>query len=197
MKNALPGIASGLALICACSSHAASLLIDNSGKLIGATDVQVEGVLYDVELVDGTCTSLFQGCDNPANFVFDTQSKAVAASQALFDQVLINLPAPDTFDDDPEKLRGCTNSGLCRVMTPYGFSNDLTQVLGATADNNQFETGDVITPNIAVLDSTDFTGITLATYAVWLPARVTVPIPGAAALLPLLLLVGGYAKRGA
>ncbi len=175
--------------------HAANLIIDGSGKLLGATDVEVDGALYDVELVDGTCADLYQGCDNVNNFVFDTQARAVAASQALFDQVLINLAPPNTFDDDPEKLQGCTNSGLCRVMTPYGFTVDMTQVLGATADNNQFEASDVITPNIVVTDSTDFTGITLATYAVWLPTRVDIPIPGAIALLPLLLLLGVLARR--
>ena len=194
IKKILPGIALGTAALLSISSQAAELIIDGSGKLVGANEVMVDGALYNVQLVDGTCIDLYQGCDNINNFVFDTQAKAVAASQALFDQVLINLPAPNTFDDDPEKLQGCTNSGICRVMTPYGFSLDLTQVLGATADNNQFEIDDVITPNIAVADSTDFAGISLATYAVWLPLAVTVPIPGAIALLPMLLLIGHLAK---
>ena len=40
--------------------------------LMGATDVQVGGTLYDVVFVDGTCIELFDGCDDLTDFVLPT-----------------------------------------------------------------------------------------------------------------------------
>ena len=39
--------------------------------------------LYDVEFVDGSCVSVFNGCDDTAAFTFQTAIDAATASQVL------------------------------------------------------------------------------------------------------------------
>ncbi len=73
------------------SVHASALLVVSGGILTGAKGVDVGGTLYDVEFMDGTCVALFNGCDNPAtDLTFTTQADALAASQALLDQVFLD-----------------------------------------------------------------------------------------------------------
>ena len=38
------------------------------GELVGASDVLVDGTLYDVKFQDGTCVDLFDGCDEVSDF---------------------------------------------------------------------------------------------------------------------------------
>ena len=49
-----------------------------------------DGNLYDVQFLDGSCISLFNGCDDVSDFTFQTQAAAILASQALLDQVLLD-----------------------------------------------------------------------------------------------------------
>ena len=63
---------------------AATLLVNGSGQLTGAAGVNVNGTLYDVTFVEGTCFDLFTGCDALADFTFITAADALAASEALF-----------------------------------------------------------------------------------------------------------------
>jgi hypothetical protein len=126
------------------SARAATLIIDDSGatpELLGATGVSVNGTLYDVEFVDGSCVLLFTGCDAPSDFDFTTQLDAEAAAQALLDQVFIDLPAPDLFDTEPEFTFGCGSALRCDAWIPFGVG---AMVDFATAINQSFEAGDVI-----------------------------------------------------
>jgi hypothetical protein len=52
------------------------------GKLSGATGVDVGGSLFDVSILDGSCTGLFLGCDATEDFVFTTLGDATVAAQA-------------------------------------------------------------------------------------------------------------------
>jgi hypothetical protein len=87
------------------------------GELVGAFDVLVGTTLYDVVFQDGTCVDLFDGCDDSADFVFQTSGAANQASLALLGQVLLG-----TYDDMPELTAGCENLNVCYVTTPYGPS---------------------------------------------------------------------------
>lgn len=169
------------------STFAATLTIDTFGELTGATDVNVNGAFYDVAFVDGDCITLFSGCDALSDFTFQSIAEGVDASQALFDQVLLDIVGLDSYDTDPEKLIGCTNSGLCRILTPYGFTSE-GNVAGASADNDAIEAGDIITPNIGISASLDLTGVTLANYAVWTAQPTSVPLPASGLLLGLSLI---------
>jgi hypothetical protein len=110
-------------------ANAATLLIDHTGltpELLGATGVSVNGTLYDVTFVDGSCTTLFDGCDAPSDFTFTVQLDAESAAQALLDQVLVDLAPPDLFDTEPEFTDGCSSALRCDIWIPFA--------IGATVD---------------------------------------------------------------
>lgn len=101
-------------LATAAPASAATLIIDGNGILTGATGVNVGGALFDVEFIDGTCVSLFSGCDQNTDFALNSLgSRPDVAGQALLDQVLIGV-----FDTNPELVRGCSNTSFCQIDIP-------------------------------------------------------------------------------
>ena len=113
-----------MSFLLACAASAATLIVNDSGILTGATGVNVGGTLYDVTFVDGTCIALFEGCDSVNDFDFTTEADAVAASQALLDQIFLDA-AQGEFDSDPGLTSGCVNTtfGVCEVWTPFGSAS--------------------------------------------------------------------------
>ena len=114
-------LASGLlsvAVLCllAASSASAATLNVVGGQLLGASGVDVDGTLYDVEFLDGTCVELYSGCDMASDFTFTTQADAELASQALLDQVF--LDGVDLFDTVPGTTNGCDHLLFCFSETP-------------------------------------------------------------------------------
>lgn len=95
------------------------LEVDANGQLRGAQNVEVQGVLYDVQFVDGSFLSVFGDESN-----LDTTSRYMSNlfSQALNDQVL----AGTAFDLNPEDTFGCSDANLCRIITPYQIDNGLS-----------------------------------------------------------------------
>ena len=104
----------------ASSAFAATLNVVG-GQLMGASNVLVDGSLYDVQFLDGTCIDVYNGCDQwqgeDSDFTFQTVESASLASQALLDQVF--LDGVDLFFSDFELTNGCTSSLQCRAITPY------------------------------------------------------------------------------
>jgi hypothetical protein len=41
-----------------------------SGELLGATGINVDGKVYDVQFVEGTCVDIYGGCDALSDFTF-------------------------------------------------------------------------------------------------------------------------------
>jgi PEP-CTERM motif len=124
MTKSMQRIAIALAVasapLVAAPAAAATLLVNGSGQLTGATGVDVGGTLYDVTFVDGTCASVFGGCDSSSDFQFTTQAAAAAASQALIDQVFLDGP-DGNFDTNYELTVGCGANiyGYCAALVPY------------------------------------------------------------------------------
>ena len=88
------------------------------GQLMGASGVLVDGSLYDVQFLDGTCADFYSGCDEASDFTFQTEASALLASQALLDQVLIDGPL-GSFDDDVASTNGLENMTWGQVHTPF------------------------------------------------------------------------------
>jgi hypothetical protein len=110
--------------------EASTIIVDASGILVGAEDVNVNGTLYDVTFVEGTCASVFGACDL-AHFTFTDSLQATLASQALLDQVFLDGPSGQ-FDSDLALTFGCGEASVqCSALTPYGDSPVLVIALAA------------------------------------------------------------------
>ena len=93
------------------------------GILHGASDVLVDGSLYDVQFLDGTCIGLYNGCDAVTDFTFQTEASATLASQALLDQVLVD-GVDGQFDSTPGLMNPERSFDVARyIITPFGYLN--------------------------------------------------------------------------
>lgn len=169
------------------SGRAASQVVVG-GELIGARDVDVAGVLYNVSFESLSCVELFDGCDEASDFAFSTFQDARAASIALNNQVFFDGPLGD-FDSNPELTRGITRS-QGTMATIFGFSETPGSV-----DYSNFVNGDGTQGNPDFDRGARSIGINqtpngLITFAKWEVAAVPVPAGG-------LLLVTGLAGLAA
>jgi hypothetical protein len=139
MNKSIFAFAAAAALVASLPNAAVAqqLIVDSSGKLTGATGVNVNGTLYDVTFVDGTCASVFGVCSS-SNFAFN-ESGALAAAQALLDQVFIDGPTGQ-FDSNPAMTLGCDNVQICDAEIPYDTFADFyggADVATAVAVNSE------------------------------------------------------------
>ena len=83
----------------------------------GATNVDVNGTLYDVSFTNGSCISLFTGCDEISDFTFQDQTAADAAKVSLR---LLFAETPSLLED-PSLIEGCEpfRDAICQVIIAY------------------------------------------------------------------------------
>jgi len=173
------------------ASNGATLTVNN-GMLMGATGVDVNGILFDVEFLDGTCAELYNGCDENTDFPFTNPADLndtvliTAAVTALFEKVLIDSPS-GAFDSFPIFINGCVLAGACQVNTPlfvgastefipaFGAFNDIAVEQGNTTNLDRIIEGSVYFNSnpLPLSPSTD-----ASVFAVWSPTTV-VPVPAA------------------
>jgi len=178
------------ALFSAASSHAG--LIVESGELVGATNVVVFGFgTYDVSFEDGTCASVFSGCDQLSDFSFTNYDQVRAASQALLDQVFIDSELGQ-FDSTPALTRGCEDDNKCIALIPY----DLTEswVFSKNLINASSEEGDKESFNSNLGFEQSIIGRSNTTFAVFTKV-IEVPAPGGALLFGFALMTIVSFKR--
>jgi len=178
-------------------SNSATLIVEN-GVLMGATGVDVNGVLYDVQFLDGTCIELYGGCDEisdaPFANAFDT-GLAIAANTALLEQVLIDSPL-GSFDSSPDLTNGCFVAENCTTFTLVENRGLLGLTYLVNRDLNNVDTATGAGPLNPASDTSIFSPDG-ANYAVWSQSAV-VPIPGTVWLFGSGLLgLIGVAKRKA
>ena len=176
------------ALAAAPSVFAVPVLQIEAGRLMGANNVTVNGANYNVAFVDGSCSSVFNGCDNAA-FVFRSQDDAVAASIALLQGVFIDT-AEGAFGSDPALTNGCGDSRLCEVFTPFPRTPEgFLSFAVAQNHDNAASMADGVSVLITNRPFGDTTDIPSYAYAVWSAADASqVPEPSS-----LLLMCAGLA----
>jgi len=179
LKLTLGTLASFVVFLLGASSTTAATLNVVGGQLLGASGVIVGGSSYDVAFIDGTCIALYNGCDSISDFTFQSHDAAVLASQALLDQVFLDVGA-GVFDSVPNLTTGCEADPVeCRAMTPYEASS--TSLLVSVAHNTVNPSQDAAFTNFFDRFH-DTSGVyTFETYAVWTPT----PEPGTAVLVAL------------
>lgn len=169
------------------------------GTLYGASGVMVDGTSYDVSFVDGSCDSLFDGCD-PSHFAFTTQTGATDASQALLNFVFLDTSLGN-FDSSPGLTNGCSSTVVCNVITPFFAYSSSTLFSAIYAVNvaeppvspyNSDETKAV--SGMSATFGIDISGSPMYVFAVWSPTS-TVPLPSTALLFGSGLLVLVFARR--
>ncbi len=115
------------------------------GQLLGASGVNVNGSLFDVEFLDGSCVSLFNGCDAVTDFTFQTEIDARLAAQAILDTVLLDGPLGQ-FDTFPGLVAGIGASGASvgSFQIPFTFLNTTSaQINSSFYVFLQFQNGNI------------------------------------------------------
>lgn len=165
------------------ASQAVTLNVDlGTGQLLGATEVDVDGVLYDVDFVDGSCVALFGGCDASDDFTFTTEVEALAATNALQSQVFVDTVAGN-FDTQPELTNGCESTFSCSIYTPFGISSLTPILVDVVAFANQTGSGD-LTFTTTQLTFDDITANPSLVFADWgLSETAVVPLPASGWLI--------------
>lgn len=146
-----------------------------ASELQGANGVTVNGFNYNVEFLDGSCVSLFGGCDEASDFAFNSADDADDASQALLDQV---FNAADIYDTTPSLTRGISaNYGI--VWTPYHLPNSSPFKVDAMVNysNNTADTN-ICSVGACGLSTESDLSSGADTYARWTQVSA-VPVPAA------------------
>lgn len=160
---------------------AAPTPVFTGGRLGGFESVSVDGSLYSVSFVDGTCVEVFTGCDNnneDFQFVSDQGFAILALMEALRTGVY-----------GPQNLIGCAVPQLvCNIYMPYNrLSNSNVQANYVGSAVNGFVERNGITG--ALPANLDTSSADAVVYAVWRPIISAKSVPEPASL-PLALLAG-------
>lgn len=192
-------LSAAAAALTATSSFGAGVTLNVvGGELLGASNVDVNGTLFDVEFVDGTCAAIFDGCDSVSDFDFPTRDLATAAATSLGDSVFIDGPLGN-FGSDPTLTVGIDSIAQFRratILVPYRFSSTpgIERFEGRSFLNFEGRP-DVLTFSSVPL-SFDLSDLEDWTFARFTPSQIAaVPLPAGGFLL--LAALAGYGALAA
>lgn len=179
------------------AAHAATQIVNANGQLIGATGVTVGTSTYDVSFVEGTCQTVFTGCDDTSDFDFTTVADAQAAAEALLAQVFVDGPL-GAFDSNAALTLGCSYDGLCTALIPLFFASWGPAVQGPSPWNaglNSPFSPDFVGYAALEIDA-DTTSIPSRVYARFTAVQSAVPEPGTWLMMLLGFGAVGMTMRG-
>ena len=196
-----------VALVSMASSAQAAVTLDIvGGQLMGASNVVIDGALYDVQFLEGTCIELYNGCDDNSDFApMQTFAFVEQALAALGAQVFVDTGvAGQEFSTNSNLTNGCNDPIQgCWVRTPYSLFPHSDPVgfinlgLGRNYSNPVYS---VDSGPSQAFRNDDTSDSAIYVYAVWTavaePEPVpALPLPGIALLVASLLGVGAGSLR--
>ena len=182
-------LAASLLYFTVTSAHSTMILnIDSGTTLVGVQNLNVNGTLYNVEFIRGTCFDVFGACDGSGTFVFSNEASALLAGQALLDQVFLDLVTGQNFDTEPGTYfaQGCGNYWLCESIIPYSATT--FHVQGVVVINARPGYAGSAGPDGTGLDSVSNVGTSLTNGLETSYARFTLVEVNSPSVLILLLL---------
>lgn len=129
-------------------ASAVVLQVNPQGVLTGANQVNVAGEFFDVRFVDGTCQSVFSGCNEDSDFDETSSSRLLTIVQSIQQQVFFDSSA-GAFDSDPTKTLGCEDGtlGICVIRFPHqvqsGANRRAVYIQVNSGPNNDIVSGGV------------------------------------------------------
>ena len=159
----------------------AVVLLTSGGQLTGATGLMVNGTSYNVSFAPQTCAP--DNCTSPIT----DEATAIAAAQALLDQVLVDGPLGQ-FDSDPALTFGCSDPDECNIYLVYDYdaATDTSLYLGVY--NTPDEGDDEVYGPLGYAGESTYETDTYETYAYFSLSALPpadVPAPAALGLLGL------------
>lgn len=195
--------------------HAMPMLtFNNEGKISGATGLEYEGLFYRATLSDGTCASIFSGCDSNSDFMIGTVQQTSLA-ELFFNTFIGKANSPlyidNLLDSTPSLAVGCSENLRCFMHTPRLIPRNANSQNLLTSDVRNYNNGSSLNDHF-VLDGTsmrlpvDFSVVNGRT---WLSFSAdtapstslrsgSIPSPGTLALLAMgLISLGLHSRLGA
>ena len=95
--------------------------IDGVQRLVGAENVMIGDVAYNVAFQSGSCDTIYTNC-TPGHFAFQTKQGAQAAAEALVSQVFTAKTSGGDYLMKNVKILGCARLA-CGSVISYGVSD--------------------------------------------------------------------------
>lgn len=162
-----------LILVTATMAESALLVFDDTDTyLLGARDVTIGDISYDVSFVGGTTRENY---GDSWIFDFTTYTEATQAANALLDQVF-SPDSPQDYDTNPGLINGVypQSPGSIFIHIPYLHNSDWN-ISTAYLQNDVSETYDRTGPMYVYADSFSYRGNPPEIFARFTPAAVPVP----------------------
>lgn len=172
------------------TANAAVVDVD-TGALMGIDDININGVLYDVDFVAGLWHEIDGIAAQGGNPPRATDFLLTSAELEIGLLEIKGLLDGSIFENTPRAVNGC-NSGTCNIQMPYssiGRTYDTERIRITSRDNDDnviisVGTGTGTSSNSTVSFSTDTSRQASSTFGVWSLASVAaVPEPSTYAML--------------